>query len=307
MAAVKTTRNGEIQRTGNGSGGTDLSSFIERHQTDFARVLPRHMSPDRMVRLALSAVRTTRNLSQCSVVSFASAIMACSTLGLEPNTPLGHAYLIPFRNKGRMECQLVIGYKGFIDLMYRSGIVSSVKCTPVFEGDKFDYEYGLHPDIVHKPGKEPGRYNQQRLTHVYPVIRLKDPGTDPIWDVLTREQIEMRRSRSRAKDSGPWVTDYIAMAMKTGVRSIVTWVPSSAERVLPVAQAVAYEEALERGKPQAALSALGEQAEDSFAQLGTFPMDDENEEDEATSDKMADSPLDPAAGSDGHPEPGADG
>src|SRR4051812_48642141 len=181
--------NGEIVR--NAPQAPNLSVFVTKHQEDFARVLPKHMNPDRLVRLAVGALRTTRHLGECSLPSFASSIMACSVLGLEPNTPLGHAYLIPFKNKGVYECQLIIGYKGLIELMNRSGIVSSVRSIPVFEGDEFEYELGLHSDIKHRPGKDPNRGTEPaKLTHVYPVVKLREAGMDPIWDVLTRAQID---------------------------------------------------------------------------------------------------------------------
>jgi recombination protein RecT len=283
MAAVKTEKNGMVVRTnGTENGATDqLAAFMTRRQDDFARVLPKHMTPDRMVRLAISAIRTTRHLDKCTIPSFASAIMACSTLGLEPNTPLGHAYLIPFRNNNRggaYECQLIVGYKGLTELMYRSGIVASVKCTPVFEGDEFRYEYGLHPDIVHRPSENPGRWDPSKMTHVYPVVQLREQGLDPIWDVLTREQVEMRRKRSKAQTDGPWVTDYVAMALKTGVRAIATWVPSSAERTLPLAAAVAYEDAMERGRASQAAAALGADAQDALASMGAFPTDEDEDD-----------------------------
>jgi recombination protein RecT len=294
MAAVTTRRTGEIvrdnQQQQQQGGQISLAGFVLKHQDDFARVLPKHMTPERMVRLAVSAVRTTRHLDKCTLPSFASAIMACSTLGLEPNTPLGHAYLIPFKNNRRggiYECQLIVGYKGLVELMYRSGIVASVKCTPVFEGDLFEYEFGLHPDIRHKPGSDPKRFDPRKLTHVYPVVKLREQGLDPIWDVLTRDQIEQRRRRSKASGDGPWVTDYIAMALKTGVRSIATWVPSSSERIAPLAQAVAYEEALERGRHGQAIAALGDAAQETLHQLGAFPQEDEPEAIEAAGEETA--------------------
>lgn len=269
--AVKTDTNGQVVRAN--SGPPSLISFMQKHEQDFARVLPKHMTPERMTRLAISAIRTTRGLDKCSIQSFASAMMACSTLGLEPNTPLGHAYLIPFKS----ECQLIVGYKGLTELMYRSGIVASVRCTPVFEGDQFDYEFGLHPDIKHKPSRERGRWDPKRLTHVYPVVRLREQGLEPIWDVLDRDQIEIRKRRSKASGSGPWVTDYVAMALKTGVRSIATWVPSSAERTMPLAAAVAYEEAQERGRSRDAIAALGEAASETLDQIGAFPTSEDPE------------------------------
>jgi len=257
-----------------------LQSFIEQNAGEFARVLPKHLTADRMVRLAVSAVRTTPHLAECSLPSFASGLMACSVLGLEPNTPLGHAYLIPFKNnrKGIYECQLIVGYKGLRDLMFRSGIVAAVGATPVYEGDEFSYELGLHPDLRHVPGIDPNRgVDPKTLTHVYTVVKLRE-GLDPIWDVLNRAQIEQRGKRSRAWGNGPWVTDYVAMARKTGVRAIATWVPSSVEKASsPLAAAIAYEEALESGRPMRALSALGDVATEAVAAMGAFPMPEDEE------------------------------
>lgn len=293
MASVQTDGKGQIQRSNGGANQPPtLITFIERHSQEFARVIPKHLNPDRMARLAISAVRTTRGLESCSLPSFASAVMACSVLGLEPNTPLGHAYLIPFKG----QCQLIIGYKGLIELMYRSGIVSSVKCTPVFEGDTFEYEFGLHPDITHKPSRQPGRVNPAKLTHVYPVVRLKEAGMEPIWDVLDREQVELRKKRSASAKSGssPWTTDYIPMALKSGIRAVATWVPSSTERALQTA--VAFEEASDRGRGQAAVAALGDQAQETLHQLGAFPTAEDPPE-EATGEVMGGE----------YPEPGSEG
>jgi len=280
---VRTDERGQVQRGGNnGLAKTQksLAQFVTERQADFAQVLPQHMSPERMVRLAVSAVRTTRHLDKCDLPSFASALMACSTLGLEPNTPLGHAYLIPFQRKGKYECQLIVGYKGLMDLMYRSGAVSSVRSVAVFEGDEFDYEFGLNPNIIHRPSRDPNRVSPANLTHVYPVVRLRDPQMEPIWDVLDRAQIDQRRQRSKASNNGPWVSDFIPMALKTGIRSIATWVPTSSERITPISTAVAYEEAAERGRNSQAVAALGDRAANILTDMGAFPMD-ESDDDEA--------------------------
>jgi recombination protein RecT len=280
--SVRAASNGEIVRqSSEEKKPADLAQFITNHERDFARVLPKHMTADRMTRLAISAVRTTAHLAECSIASFASSIMACSVLGLEPNTPLGHAYLIPFKNSRRggiYECQVIIGYKGLAELMYRSGIVASVKATPVFEGDEFEYEFGLHPDIKHRPGKDPMRgADPGKLTHVYPVVQLREKDLEPIWDVLTRSEIEQRRKRSKASSEGPWVTDYVAMALKTGVRKIATWVPSSAEKMAPLNAAVQYEGAMELGNPRRAVGALGDKAEEALDAMGAFPTQDDDE------------------------------
>ena len=246
--------------------------FLNKHADDFASVLPVHMSKDRMMRIALSALRTTPDLAKCTIQSVAMSLMGCSVLGLEPNTPLGHAYLIPFKKniapRGQKpqyekQCQLIVGYRGMIELFYRSGAVSSVKATPVFQDDTFEVEYGLNPQLRHVPSKKPGRVSDNKLTHVYVVVRLKD-GSDPLWEVIDREEVDRHRARSKSAKSGPWVTDYVAMALKTAIRVIHRWVPYSVEKV---ATAVAYEESRERGSNTDALAMLGGEAAEITTRL----------------------------------------
>lgn len=245
--------------------------FLKAKQDEFAKVIPKHMSADRMMRLALSAINTTPHLDECTIQSVAVSLMACSALGLEPNTPLGHAYLIPYNCKVKKNgqwtkeyrCQLIVGYKGYIELFYRSGVVASAMAYPVFDCDEFDWSLGLNPSLNHKPGRDPNRFNPQRLTHVYPVIRLKD-GVDPIWDVLDRQQIESRRKRSKAANDGPWITDYIPMSLKTGIRAIQKWVPFSVDRVAAASQAEAL---IESGDGHGAILALGPEATETSERL----------------------------------------
>lgn len=263
-----------IAKTGEGT----LIQFVQSHMTDLGMVLPKHLTADRMARLTISAVRTNPTLAKCSLPSFAASLMACSTLGLEPNTPLGYAYLIPRWDKrengghGGYGCTLLVGYKGLIDLMYRSGFVSSVEATPVFEGDFFEYERGLKPRLVHRPC---GEDDPAKLTHVYTIVRWKDGG-EPIWDVLTRRQIERRRDRGGydPDKTSPWKSDYVAMAQKTGVRAIARWAPTNAERP-QLQQALAYEDATERRMYGTAVRALPEHAQDAIQRTGAFPVDED--------------------------------
>jgi recombination protein RecT len=259
--------------------------FIQSHKNEFATVIPQHLSADRMMRLALSAIRTTPHLAECSIQSVAVSLMACSALGLEPNTPLGHAYLIPFNcsvktnGQWRKEwrCQLIVGYRGFIELFYRSGVVDSVQAYPVFEGDKFEVKLGLHPDLVHIPSSDKNRWNPSKLTHVYGVINLKN-SERPMWSVMDRNQIDMRKERSKARDDGPWNTDFVAMALKTIIRDMHRWVPFSVDKV---SAAAASEGAFEAGNPRGAIIALGPDAQESAGLLlEGVPEDEQSEPDE---------------------------
>ena len=126
-----------------------------------------------------------------------SAIVQCSQLGLEPGSALGHAYLLPFGNKneksGKKNVQLIIGYRGMIDLL--AVLVKTVERC-VREGDEFSFEFGLDEKLIHRPGEN----EDAPVTHVYAVARLKDGGTQ--FEVMTRKQIELVRSLSKAGNNG---------------------------------------------------------------------------------------------------------
>jgi recombination protein RecT len=232
-----------------------LANQVSRMRGAIEQVLPKHMSADRMLRVAIMAVRTTPHLAECSTASVIASLMACSMLGLEPNSPMHQAYLIPYWSTklNGYECQLIVDYRGKIDLARRSGEIASVQAHAVYEGDIFEYELGLNPTLKHKPSEKLDRVNPVKLTHCYCVVRLKEEGTDPIFVVLTRAEIELRRMRgaSGKKDrSGkqihtPWNTDYEKMAKKTAVHECMTWAPRSAEMAL----ADEIEDRTDRGAP----------------------------------------------------------
>lgn len=213
-----------------------LVGQLKRMAPAIKDALPRHINPDRMSRIALTALRSTRGLIDTSPASFLGSIIQASQLGLEPNTPLGQCYLIPYKG----ECQLIIGYQGMLELARRSGLLESIYGMVVYEGDKFDYCYGTDPKITHHPMEQ-----SDRLTHVYVVARLKG-SSEPIFTVLSRAQIEKFRARSSAGNKGPWRSDYDAMALKTAVRRLFRWLPKSSE----MASAASLDGMAESGKTQ---------------------------------------------------------
>ena len=105
-----------------GNAPKTIREYIKTMEPEIAKALPSVITPERFTRITLSALSTTPKLAECSPKSFLGAMMTAAQLGVEPNTPLGQAYLIPFRNKGVLECQFQLGYKGLIDLAYRSGM-----------------------------------------------------------------------------------------------------------------------------------------------------------------------------------------
>lgn len=240
MVQPDTTKTGEIVPR-NGAPKNDLASMLQRLAPEVARAVPKHVNPDRMLRIALTTLRMNPALQKCSPASFIGAVMSAAQLGLEIGGPLAQAYLIPYKT----ECTLIISYRGMLNLARRSGVVSAIYAYDVREGDKFSYRLGLNPTIDHEPADSQDR-EERPLTHVYAVAKLKDG--EPIFTVLTKSQIDKYRKRSRAANEGPWVTDTTAMSLKTAVRRLFTWIPQSTE----MATAAAIDEAPERGISQLA-------------------------------------------------------
>lgn len=196
-----------------------------------AMVVPQHMKPERMVRVALTALTRTPQLANCDQASFFRCLLDLSQWGLEPDGR--HAHLIPFRNnkRGVTECQLIIDYKGLVQLAYRSGFVKSIHADIVRAGDLFVYNRGdverhtpwfLRAD-ADKPDVEGEMYA------AYCRVELKDGAIKT--EALSKAEVDSVRRRSKAGGSGPWVTDYAEMAKKTAFRRVSKWIPLSAEIV----------------------------------------------------------------------------
>ena len=128
-----------------------IADLIKAMEPEIKKALPEVITPERFTRMALSALNTTPKLQECTQMSFLAALMNAAQLGLEPNTPLGQAYLIPYNNKGTMECQFQIGYKGLIDLGYRNPQIQIISAQAVYENDEFEYELCLTPKLEHRP------------------------------------------------------------------------------------------------------------------------------------------------------------
>jgi len=189
--------------------------------------------------VVLTTVQQNPKLLDCTQESFLGAIMQCAQLGLQPDGLIGSAYIIPY---GKV-ATLLIGYKGLVDLARRSGQISTIYAVPVHENDDFKYQLGTDPGISHIPAET----DAGKFTHVYAVAKLKDGGLQ--FEVMTKEQVEKIRARSKAKDSGPWQTDYEEMAKKTVLRRLCKLLPTSTEDNR-LQKAVSLDELAEIGKPQ---------------------------------------------------------
>lgn len=192
--------------------------LIQAQQPAIRRALPSGMSAERFTRIALTEVRRNPKLAACDPYSLLGALMISAQLGLEPG-PLGHAYLVPFGK----ECTLIVGYKGMIDLARRSGNISSIVAREVCENDEFDYAYGLDDYLRHKPTLT----DRGKVIAYYAIAKYQDGGHTFL--VLSPDEVEKYKKRSKARGDGPWVTDYEAMAKKTAVRRLAAFLPLTVE------------------------------------------------------------------------------
>jgi len=226
----------------------DLRSTLDGMKEQFAQALPAHVKVDRLLRMALTAVQKQPELLDCSRNSFLLSLLECAQLGLEPNTTLGHAWLIPFWNskQKRLDAQLVPGYKGLIKLAYQSGMVASIGAHFVREKDEFDYKYGLRPRLTHKPCRTP---DAGEMVACYAVAEVRGVAR-PIFKVLERWECEEIRKRfSKSPNKGPWVDNFEDMSMKSAIRRNLKLVPTDTEKNM-LARAIDHDERAEAGISQ---------------------------------------------------------
>lgn len=258
-----------------------VAALIQERRADIAKMLPSHLSADRLLKVATIAATTTPALLECEVPSLITAVGQCAMFGLEPNTVLGHAYMIPFNKnekdgKGnwnkRKLVQVVIGYKGLIDLARRSGQIVSIAAHEVRAQDHFDYAYGLDEKLIHRPSDAADR---GPITHFYAYAKLKDGGT--AFEVMSAAQVNEIRDAAAIKNGarrdqnghldikGPWKDHYPEMGRKTVIRRLAKYLPLSIE----FQKAVALDEAGDAG---AAIGAID----------GEFTIEPPEERDESS-------------------------
>lgn len=193
-----------------------------KFRDEIAKALPKHLTPDRFIRVAVSALTRTPKLKECEPVSLFGAMLTLSQLGIEPDGRRAH--LIPFENRRRgcVECQLIIDYKGLAEMAMRSGVVSYLHADVVCDADIFEENMG--EIVAHKIDR---RKPRGEVYAVYAICKFKD-GTAKA-EVMSSEEVDAIRKRSKAGNSGPWITDWNEMAKKTVFRRLSKWLPLSPE------------------------------------------------------------------------------
>lgn len=204
-----------------------VGDYLQGMMPAISAVLPKHITPERLSRIALNVIRTNPKLLQCNIESLMGGVLEAAKLGLEPGL-MGQCYLIPFENKrnNTIEAQFIIGYKGLIDLVRRSGQVSTIEARTVYENDTFDFEYGLESKLVHKPTLK----DRGAPVAYYAVCKLKDGGSS--FMVMSKQDMEQYKEKyAKSKKFGPWVDEFDAMARKTTLRQLIKYLPISVEHL----------------------------------------------------------------------------
>ena len=223
--------------TGKLTKSMDIADMIKVMEPQIKRALPEVITVERFTRMALSALNTTPKLRECTQISFLAALMNAAQLGLEPNTPLGQAYLIPYNNKGTLECQFQIGYKGLIDLGYRNPNMQIISAQEVYENDEFIYELGLNPKLIHKPALK----DRGEVKLFYGLFKLTNGGFG--FEVMSKNDIDQyakEYSKSFESSYSPWTTNYNSMAKKTVIKQALKYAPLQADirRILSTDESV---------------------------------------------------------------------
>ena len=200
----------------------NMTQYIKKMESGVKKALPAVMTPERFTRIVTTAISLNPKLADTTPPSFLGAMMTAAQLGLEPNTPLGQAYLIPYGN----QCQFQLGYKGLIDLAYRSGEVSTIQAQVVHENDIFTYSFGLEPELKHIPAKT----DRGEPTHVYAMFRTKDGGYG--FEVMSVDDVRAHaKKHSKTFSSGPWQTSFEEMAKKTVLKKALKYAPLKSDFV----------------------------------------------------------------------------
>lgn len=220
-----------------------VRSLFERYKGDIAALIPKHLTPDRFLQIAVTAIRRNPKLADCTPASLLGCVMEAASMGLEVGGLPPEAHLVPFRNSktGQSDCTLIPDYRGVMKLARQSNEVSLIETHVVYEKDAFSYAYGLDRHLKHEPyrGEDAGP-----MVAAYCIVRLRDGGN--LFEVMEKHKIEARRKRSRAGTEGPWVTDPEPMWRKSTVKCLAPYMPTNRQ----FQRAVALDDRAELGLPQ---------------------------------------------------------
>lgn len=226
-----------------------IRDTLRKARTQILRALPQHTDVDRLARIVETAASRNPQLLEADPVSFAAAVIQGCQLGLDFDTTLGQAYLVPFWNRKanppRLEVQFIPGYRGLSTLARRSGEVANIFARVVKERDEYEYQEGLDAVLRHIPA----RGERGDTIAVYAIARMTSGDREFRW--LWREEIDKVRDAAKSQ-SGPWQTHYDAMAEKTAIRRLCKQLP-----IAVLQRAAELQERHEAGEAQLLAEDLG--------------------------------------------------
>jgi recombination protein RecT len=200
---------------------SNRSKFIEQLGPQIARALPRHLSGDRVTRLALTAVRQTPKLAETDQMSFAGALLTAAALGLEPNTPAGEAYLVPYGQ----ETQLIVGYQGMAKLFWQHPMAASLVAEAVYESDEFEEVLGTGGHLRHVKNRKVKEADKGAPILFYAHARLTTGAEQ--WVVLTPDEVKALRG-GQVGPGGKIADPQHWMSKKTCIRQLFKLIPKTA-------------------------------------------------------------------------------
>ena len=195
-----------------------LSTVVRGMQSQFALALPEHVSPERFVRVVVTAIQSNPGLQNADRDSVLGAAIKCAQDGLLPDGR--EAALVVYGNKA----QYLPMIAGVLAKVRRSGELLTIAAHIVYEKDAFTYTLGDDERIEHQPFLSGPR---GKPIAAYAVAKTKDGGI--YREVMSIEQIEQVRNVSRAKGNGPWVQWWGEMARKTVLRRLAKRLPMSTD------------------------------------------------------------------------------
>lgn len=228
-------KNEQLPKTVMGKKSDEIAAMLDMYKLQIAQVIPRHITPERLIQVCATMVTRNQELMVCTPASLVGALMQSAILGLDPS--LGQCAFIPRYNSklGKKECNFQIQYQGILHLARKSGEIKTVYSECVREGDVFEYELGLEPKLIHKPNVD----SVGELKYVYVVWRFKDDGF--FFRVLNKTQVMARKAVSKTTDI--WTKWPEEQWRKTAINASKNYIPmgvemqtalTSDEQVLPI-------------------------------------------------------------------------
>lgn len=232
------------QETANKRAVLDM---LEKYKKQIEAAIPKHLTPERLIRLVTTSLSRNPKLLTCSPASIFGATIQASQLGLEPGI-LGQAHFVPYYNgkNKHMECQFVPGYQGLVNLAQRSGEIKTIHGDAVRANDEFDFRFGSKSLLTHRPALR----DRGEIIAFYAYAETKDGGE--YFEVMSIEDMEEHRdkyTKSKNRDGvifGTWVDEFEKMAIKTMLIQVCKLLPKSIE----LQQAIELDNLASNGVPQ---------------------------------------------------------